>query len=76
MGRVVWKWEYVGVLVLRCAVASQGAMAMQNMVNKVKSTALGVAEHFTPVLKVLNCVNREKKWEMGAMCVCSVCHGV
>ena len=27
-------------------------MAMQNIVNKVKSTALGVADSLTPVLKV------------------------
>ena len=29
-------------------------MAMQNMVNKVKSAALGVADSLTPVLKVMS----------------------
>lgn len=27
---------------------------MQNMINAVKGSALGVAEYFTPVLKVIN----------------------
>ena len=35
------------------------AMAMQDVINKVKGTALGVAEYLTPVLKVCKVKTKE-----------------
>lgn len=43
---VCWTSEFPYFLVSDCC------MAMQNLVNAVKGTALGVAEYLTPVLKV------------------------
>ena len=45
-------------------------MAMQDVINKMKGTALGVAEYLTPVLKVMYNPVEKHEWQFLFNTIC------